>query len=332
MVIKASGAAEIRALVQALCGPDEVRREAAIARIAVIGARGVPHILEAFGTAPDRGARLALMRALEPIADPRAAGAAKEALAGGGDVAVAAIPVLRALLDSTQGTVASGALDALMAAALNPQAERRVRLAAIDAVAPLADVRSRLADALASDPDPGIRRRAGGVQEATSGEEPVWRDTLDGHLPDDPRVLREALNRYGSRAALGELRKLVDLIRAREDGSDDRARAGWRAVRGAVHQALALRGSRVALYDLRETLEAADTELPPSFLAAVQLVGDRACLEALAAAFERADTSDARWRAQLGSAFRAAAIRERVTRRHPLMKRILARWPDAGQL
>lgn len=332
MVIKASSAGEIRALVEALSGRDEVRREAAIARLAVIGARAVPHILTAFESAPDRAARLALMRALDPLADPRAAGPAREALTEGGDLAIAAVQVLKGLIDARLASVASAALDALMATALDPRAERRVRLAAIEVLAPIADVQAGLAGALAGDPDPGIRARAGHPGEPPAGEDAVWRDALDGHLPDDPRVLRDALSQHGSRAALGELRKLVDVIRAREEASDEGARAGWRAVRGAAHQALALRGSRVALYDLRETIEGASAELPPSFLAAVQLVGDGSCLEALAAAFERAESSDQRWRAQLGAAFRAVALRERVTRRHALMKRILARWPDAGQM
>ena len=113
---------------------------------------------------------------------------------------------------------------------------------------------------------------------------------------------------------------------------DDGRRADWRALRGSVHQVLALRGSRVALYDLRETLQSTAAELPPSFLAAVQLVGDASSLEAIAEAYDRSSPENARWRAQLASAFRAVAVRERITRRHALMKRILARWPDAGQL
>ena len=38
-----------------------------------------------------------------------------------------------------------------------------------------------------------------------------------------------------------------------------------------------------------------------------------------------------RWRAQLATAFRAVAARERVTRRHAVIRRILHRWPEAGQ-
>lgn len=332
MVIKASGAAEIRALVQALSDADDVRRESAIARLAVVGARAVPHVLAAYHKASCRPERLAMLRALESIADPRAADVAKGALAEGGDVAIAAAAVLRELLDSTEGDVASEALDALMSSALNVDSERRVRIAAIEALQHLPEVRTRLAEALAADPDSGIRQRAGGAEGSPPQEEAAWNDALDGHLPDEPHVLREALNACGSRAALSALHKLVDRIRAREEALDDGRRGDWRALRGSVHQVLAIRGSRVALYDLRETLQSTAAELPPSFLAAVQLVGDASCLEAIAEAYDRSSPENARWRAQLASAFRAVAVRERISRRHALMKRILARWPDAGQL
>ena len=106
-------------------------------------------------------------------------------------------------------------------------------------------------------------------------------------------------------------------------------RAEWQSVRGALHQALALRGSRVALYDLRESLEQAAGTLPVSFLAALHVVGDRSCLDPLAAAWSRASAGEAHWRHQLAAAFRMIARREKITQRHAVMKRIAARWPDA---
>ena len=57
-------------------------------------------------------------------------------------------------------------------------------------------------------------------------------------------------------APLNSLRKLIDAIHAREDDAGASRREGWRALRGSLHQALALRGSRVALYDLRESIPA----------------------------------------------------------------------------
>ena len=105
--------------------------------------------------------------------------------------------------------------------------------------------------------------------------------------------------------------------------------------RAAAHVALASRGSRLALYDLRESLESADAPLPVEFLAALSLVGDASCLEAIAAAYARPAASgrgrDDWWRQHLADAFRAIVAREAITRRHAVMKKIEKRWPDARQ-
>jgi hypothetical protein len=318
MVIKASAASEIRSLVGALSEDDEVRRESAAARLAVIGSRAVPHIIAAYRGAANRAARVPLMRALERTADPRATAVACAAVREGGDLAVAAVGVLRVLLESREGQTAPRALDALMATALDSGGEQRVRLAAVDALRTIPDVREKLAGSVAD------------VTVGPADRDVIWRDALDGHLPDDPGLLREALDARGASTALSALQKLVDGVRARESQPGPR-QASWRTLRGAIHQALALRGSRVALYDLRETLETAEAGLPTSFLGAVQLVGDSACLEALAAAYARSPDTDERWRAQVAAAFRTVASREHVTRRHTVVKRILHRWPEAGQ-
>ena len=98
-------------------------------------------------------------------------------------------------------------------------------------------------------------------------------------------------------------------------------------MRGALHQALALRGSRIALYDLRETLDRSDGPLPSPFLGALQTIGDDSCLEPLAGAFSRAG-SDARWQHQLAQAFREIVKRERITKRHSALRRALAKAPE----
>ena len=62
-----------------------------------------------------------------------------------------------------------------------------------------------------------------------------------------------------TRTRLTELQHVVDHIRAREQREPDAMRREeWRAVRGGVHQALAARNSRLALYDLRDSLMDAD--------------------------------------------------------------------------
>src|SRR5699024_4413329 len=111
----------------------------------------------------------------------------------------------------------------------------------------------------------------------------LWEDAAEGRLPDDPGALRESVTAHAEHAPLPVLRRLIEAVRDRERDSTPSAspahRQEWRSVHGALHQAVALRGSRVALYDLRETVEETADPLPPSFLAAITVVGDASCLE-----------------------------------------------------
>jgi len=330
--IKASNAAEIRQLIAALGTTDDVRREAAIARLAVIGARAVDGLLKAYTSTSDRDMRIAILRALEPLGDGRTIPVARQAIADGGDVAVAAATALRGLIDSPHGPTAAAALDTLIAATLDPTAERRLRLTAFDALQTMPEgVRARIAKALQSDPDPQLKTRASDSSRIVAAADVVWQDALEGKLPDTAAALREAAQGRAPAAALSALQKMIDAVREREGTVSSARRSEWRTVRGALHQALALRGSRVAVYDLRESLQDARGPLPPAFLAALHVVGDQSCLEPLAAAYDRAASADPRWRSQLAAAFRAIASRERVTRRHAVVKRIAARWPEAAR-
>jgi hypothetical protein len=323
MVIKASSATEIRKLVSALGGDDEVRRDAATARLAVIGGRAVDALGRAYEGATDRATKIAVLRALDSIGDGRTVAIARRALTEGGDVAIAATSALRSLLDSPHGPTGADALDALVGTALDPLADRRVRLAALDGLHDMPEgVRASVAEALAADPDPRLKSRALELPRDAAAAESVWQDALEGRLPDDAAALRDAAQTRASSAALSALQKMIDTIRAREGSAPRAARAGWQSLRGALHQALALRGSRVAVYDLRETIEQAPGPIPTSFLAALHVVGDASCLEPIAAAYTRAG-SDERWRVQLAAAFRAIAKREKITRRHAVMKRLL---------
>jgi hypothetical protein len=328
MPIKASASTEIRALVGALCGSDDVKREAAIARLAVIGSRAVDRLITTFSTTRDRAARVAILRALEPMGDHRTLAVARQAIAEGGDVAIAAVGVMRILLDSQHRSAASAALDSLVAIALNEGAERRVRVVALEALDQMpANVREKVAGALGSSGD-AVRQQS--ADHSTASEDALWKDALDGRLPDDPDLMRKAVSAHAAKAPLGSLQKLIDQIRQVEsEASRKSRREEWCVVRGAIHQALALRGSRVAVYDLRESFAQRDSRLPVSFLAAVQAVGDSSCLEPLAATMSsRASQSDERWQHQVTTAFRVIAKREKITRRHAVMRRISARWPQ----
>ena len=316
MTIKATSDAEVRTLIDALGGAPD-RREAAIARLIIIGARAVGRLVDAYGATPDRDRQVAILRVLEVSGDRRAVEVARRATATGGDVAVGGVAVLRELLARDDGALQAQALDTLLAVARDPAADRRVRAAAAQALdtAP-EDVRQALKDTVSS---------------ALPPDEALWADAADGRLPDDPSRLREAIASRAAAAPLPVLRRLIESIRDREQQSPrPSAQDDWRGARGAVHQALALRGSRVGLYDLRETLERTTVALPASFLAAVQTVGDESCLEPLAAAFSHAAPDDERWRHQLAQTFRAVVKRERLTRKHSALGRALSRAPALG--
>ena len=331
MVIKASAAAEVTTLVRALAGGDEVQREAAVARLSVIGGRAVDKLHRAYEGTTDLATRLAILRTLEAIPDHRNLPLAADALAAGGDVAVAAVGVLRALLPSERGGAGTEALEALVTAAVAASDDRRLRVAALDALSDVpGDVRARVAHALDEDTNAEPVAVAGGRNDVDRQLAAGWQDALDGRLPDAPQALRDVVSAQAAAAPLNSLRKLIDAVHGRENEAGASSRESWRALRGSLHQALALRGSRVALYDLRESIPAGGEPLPPSFLAALHVIGDEPCLEPLAAAW--ASTSDERWRHQLAGAFQAIARRERVSKRHATARRILAKVPAAEKL
>jgi HEAT repeat protein len=329
--IKASASAEIRQLIAALGGGDDVQREAAIARLAVIGARAVDALVTAYSSTTDTDLRIAILRALESSGDPRTIAVAREAIADRGDVAVAAATALRGLLDSTHGPSATEALDLLVATVLDPSADRALRMAAFDALHAMPEgVRARIAEALKTDPDPQMKARTLDSSRGAAAADVVWQEALEGRLPAKAGSLREAAQTRASVAAFTALQKMIDAVRTREGSVAAGRKTEWQVVRGALHQALALRGSRVAVYDLRESVQDARGPLPSTFLAALHVVGDQTCLEPLAAAYVRAQT-DQRWQSQLAAAFHAIARRERITKRHAIVKRIAARWPEAAE-
>jgi hypothetical protein len=332
MVIKASTAGKVQQLIEALGGDDDVRREGAIAQLTVIGPRAVERLIAAYDGSKDQRTKIAILHVLECIGDRRTLGPARAALDQGGDLAVGAASALRGLLDSRLG-VATESLDALISVVLDRAANRRVRLAAYDALQGMPEqVRAPILAALGADPDRAIRTRAAGGHADPAMADAVWQDALDGRLPDRPSMLRDLVGTHGPHAAFGALQKMIDLVRTSEAATRSAAdRANWRALRGALHQTLAFRGSRVAMYDLRESLNDARQPLDASFLAAVHAVGDVSCLEPLATAYAQADPAADRWRHDLVAAFRAISKRERITRRHAVMKRIAARWPTGAR-
>jgi HEAT repeat protein len=331
MSIQRSSSAEIKLLIEAMGGTDETGREAAVARLAIIGPRAVDQLLQEF-TAGASDIRVGVLRALEAIGDPRALAPSRAALEDGSAlVQTAAIGALRALVTGGSAQASRDAFDALVAVALDRRRIASVRLAAWDAINEAAeDAREPLRRALAEDPDPAVAGRMGMPAVPADGSG-TWEQAIAGNLPALPETLKTALDAHKPAARLTDLQRLVDRVRAREQQeSHPRRREEWRAIRGAIHHALAARNSRLALYDLRDSLLGSE-RLPGAFLAAMEEIGDATCLDTLAAAHDATSRSGDTWlREHIAAAFRAIVQREGLTRRHASVKRVLARWPDAA--
>jgi hypothetical protein len=328
MPIRPSAGAEVRQLIEALGAADDVTRESAIARLAVIGPRALEHLLNDFPTATAR-VRAGMLRVFEATDDARVLPLVRASLAdASASVQSTAIGVLRALAGSQQPHVARDALDALVAVALDSERSAAVRLTAIEALRDQPDVWKSLEAKLAADADPAI---SSGAAAPPAQSAVGWADAVAGRLPARPAAVKQLLASSRAGARLTELQHLVDHIRAQEHREPDAlVREEWRAVRGAVHQELAARSSRLALYDLRDSLLGAE-RLPVAFLAALEEIGDATCLEPLAAAYDASSrSSDAWWREHVAVAFRAICHREGLTRRHAAVKRTMSRWPDAA--
>lgn len=332
MAIRTSASQEVRRLVADLIseGPDQAtRRDAAIARLTVIGTRAVRQILDALAARPAPAQHAALLLALEAIADPRAVEPVVQSLsAADGTVRLAAARAARGLLALPQGTIV---LDRLTTIALDRGEPGDLRAAALDAVAQLpARTVKPLLDRLKDDPSPDVKaalRRQGAVVEDPVAE---LEEASDGWLPRDPHVLLQMVSRAAGEAPLSTLHRLVERVGSKEAEGRKARRRDWLAVRGALHLALARRGSKVALYDLREAVEQATEPLPADFLDALSLVGDATALEPLAAAYVHSEAMDdgEAWRRGLAEAFRAVAAREKVTNRHSAIKRVRTRFRD----
>jgi HEAT repeat protein len=329
LAIRASSSKQIAALVADLSAASAVTREAAVARLHVMGARAVEPLLALASTSDDPAARTAALRTLEGIADIRALPVALQALSETGadaSVGIAAAGVARVFVRGARG---ASAVDGLTAVALDQSRLETVRVAALRALRDLE--RSTVAPllaTLAADANAAVRAAVAGSRMGERAADPgsLLRRAADEELPADPAALRHALAQAGNRAALAALLRIIERVREREAAEPAPGRAGWTSARAAAHLALANRGSRLAVYDLRESIDAAATPLPVEFLAALSIIGDVSCLEAIAAAHARA--RDGWWRGHLADAFRAIVAREKLTRRHAAIRKIEKRWPQ----
>jgi HEAT repeat protein len=293
---------DIDRLIADLQSSDSIRRDAAVARLRILGTRASPRLIELAAAHESASVRAQALDALEGLDDVRVIDAAFDALRDGDiDVVIAGLGVLRRWVAEETGT---RLLDAITAIAVDRARDARVRVAALAALSELPEHLLR-----------PIRDQAPPPESA-------------GPSLDDPVAVREWIQAYGANATLNTLHELVTRTREREhDESSSRLRSEWLQARGRAHQALARRESRVALYDLRETFEAATSALPQSFISTAAAIGDATCLEPLARAWA-ASGRDVDWKHQLSTTAATIMRREKLTGRSAAVKKLRANYPE----
>ena len=158
MAIKTSASQEVRRLIADLsaAGPTATKREAALARLTVIGTRAVRQLVDALGSATTSEGRAALLSALEAIPDARAIEPILANLASTDlPVRLAAARAARGLLPLAQGTTV---LDRLTSLAIDRTQPGDLRALAIEALATLpARTVKPVLDGLKDDASPAVR-------------------------------------------------------------------------------------------------------------------------------------------------------------------------------
>jgi HEAT repeat protein len=373
MPIVPSRAGRVRALVEGLASERAAERDSAVAQLTLIGARVLEPLRASLADASREG-RLAALEVLERLDDlrvlpllltltedasPAVAARAVELTARRPDPR--SVPALahalgpgpwsrrRAAVQALAGLHSAGVVEALaplVDAAVDEEAEPRLRIAALDALLemepPLPPSTLRpLGRRLASSPDPKVAARATRLGPApgahTSGQrgrgDTVKRlrrgEAVEGasleqrhealentEHPAAVEALARTLGTAGGPASIPVLSRALGRLAAppRSTG-DPEARL---AARAAIHTALATLDSRVALHDLRELVAAHPPAVMPALLAAAARVGDASLVPALA----RAATEDPGLLSPCGAAYTAIARREKLRRTSPSVRKV----------
>jgi hypothetical protein len=341
-----SRSARIQELLGRLASARAAERESAVAGLILLGAR-VVEPLAALVPGAGRAARLAALEVLEGIDDhaalPRILDLARDA-----DEAVAlraleaagarpdprAVAALATILSSPgpacrrrgaaralarlQAAGLVEALDPLAARVLDEREEGRLRVAILDGLLaqqpPLAPRTLRpLLKRLASSSDPELAARARSTAGAAVDDRLAEELTSPGLTAEAAARTIAALARRGP-AAIPALQRALERLgplRRAADAVSLRARA-------ALHEALAALDSRVALYDLREAIEAHPRAVMPALLRAAARVGDASVAPALA----RAVAEDTALLETCAAALAAIVDRERLRRTSAALKAV----------
>jgi HEAT repeat protein len=280
-------------------------------------ARALPEIL-ALARSDDPAVASRAFEVLGGFAEPKAVSGAAKGLAGG-PLPLRRAAARALVRQQAQGMVE--ATDPLLDVLLDESEDDELRLFVLDALAgldpPLEKKTLRpLLDRLRQSADPTLADRAGsllGLGGPGRGSDPL--EELLERLPragaedaarlaaalaregkgkaarleralgvtSSPvpvRVLAEALGRLGGPSSIPVLGRALERLSAAPD--DDTSRGMRALAKGSVHAALAALDSRIALFDLREMLQARPPRALDVLLPAAARVGDASLVPALA--------------------------------------------------
>ena len=170
---------DIDRLIADLQSSESVRRDAAVARLRILGSRALPRLIDLVASHESAVVRALALDAIEGIDDVRVIDVAYDALRDGDiEVVIAALGVLRRWVAEETGT---RLLDAITAITVDRNLDARVRVAALAALSELPEHLVR-----------PIRDQAPPPESA-------------GPSLDDPVQVREWIQAYGAGATLNTL-------------------------------------------------------------------------------------------------------------------------------
>ena len=173
---------DIDRLIADLHAQDSIRRDAAVARLRILGNRALPRLFDLVASHESTVVRALALDAIEGIDDVRVIDVAFEVLRDGDiEVVIAALGVLRRWVAEETGT---RLLDAITAITVDRSRDARVRVAALAALSDLPEHLVR-----------PIRDQAPPPESA-------------GPSLDDPVQVREWIQAYGAGATLNTLHNL----------------------------------------------------------------------------------------------------------------------------
>jgi hypothetical protein len=244
---------EVQELIEQLSSASASSRESAVARLILLGERAIQPLLASLPQAPARG-RLAALAVLDSQPPPGWMAQVPSLLRDRSpEVAARAA----GLLGKALRLGAVEALDPLLEVLFDEGVHEATRLAALEGVRALPDAELQpILERLRRGSNPVLARRA------SAPEAPARPGPLPAGVEAIP-LLHDAIRTLAQRAAQGQSAALAE----------ERAR---------LHLELAARGSRIALYDLREMLDARPPRAGGALLAAATQVGDASFVPTLA--------------------------------------------------